>query len=96
MKKAVMKKYKNRRRIRLLKSLKARKNTGEQANLEGIYQRIWKGSLPGYVSGKFSDRNVFYSSYLQTYIDRDVSEMVALTDKLLFQDFIRAAACRWK
>ncbi|MCD7883645.1 MAG: ATP-binding protein [Lachnospiraceae bacterium] len=77
-----------------IKALKARKNTGEPANLEGIYQRIWRGSLPGYVSGKFTDRNVFYSSYLQTYIDRDVSEMVALTDKLLFQDFIRAAACR--
>ena len=57
-------------------------------------QRIWNGSLPGYVSGKFTDRNVFYSSYLQTYIERDVSELVALTDKLLFQDFIRAAACR--
>ena len=77
-----------------LEALKARKVTGAPANLEGIYQRIWKGSLPGYVSGKFTDRDVFYSSYLQTYIERDVSELVALTDKLLFQDFIRAAACR--
>ncbi len=77
-----------------LEALKARKATGAPANLEGIYQRIWKGSLPGYVSGKFTDRDVFYSSYLQTYIDRDVSELVTLTDKLLFQDFIRAAACR--
>ena len=77
-----------------LEVLKARKATGAPASLEGIYQRIWNGSLPGYVSGKFTDRNVFYSSYLQTYIDRDVSELVALTDKLLFQDFIRAAACR--
>lgn len=62
--------------------------------MDGIYERIWKGSLPGYISGKFTDRNVFYSSYLQTYIDRDVSELVALVDKLQFQDFIRAAACR--
>lgn len=77
-----------------LEALKARRAAGAPANLEGIYQRIWKGSLPGYVSGKFTDRDVFYSSYLQTYIDRDVSELVALTDKLLFQDFIRAAACR--
>ena len=77
-----------------LEALKARKATGAPASLEGIYQRIWNGSFPGYVSGKFTDRNVFYSSYLQTYIDRDVSELVALTDKLLFQDFIRAAACR--
>lgn len=77
-----------------LSALKKRGAASTQTNIEGIYQRIWKGSLPGYVSGKFTDRNVFYSSYLQTYIDRDVSELVALTDKLLFRDFIRAAACR--
>ncbi len=77
-----------------LNDLKTRKNTGTPANLADIYQRIWNGALPGYVSGKYSDRNVFYSSYLQTYIDRDVSDLMALTDKLLFQDFIRAAACR--
>ncbi len=77
-----------------LQALKDRKTTGAPVNMEGIYQRIWKGALPGYVSGKYTDRNVFYSSYLQTYIDRDVSEQVTLTDKLLFQDFIRAAACR--
>lgn len=77
-----------------LTSLKARKDTGLPANMGEIYERIWKGSLPGYISGKFIDRNVFYSSYLQTYIDRDVSEQVSLADKLQFQDFIRAAACR--
>lgn len=77
-----------------LTALKARKSIGTPVNMNGIYERIWKGSLPGYVSGKFTDRNVFYSSYLQTYIDRDVSELVALVDKLQFQDFIRAVACR--
>ena len=77
-----------------LAALKERKNAGAPVNMDGIYERIWKGSLPGYISGKFTDRSVFYSSYLQTYIDRDVSELVSLTDKLQFQDFIRAAACR--
>ncbi len=77
-----------------LASLKARKLTGTPANMEELYMRIWNGSMPGLISGKFTDRNVFYSSYLQTYIERDVSESVALTDKLQFQDFIRAAACR--
>jgi len=77
-----------------LAALKARKNSGKSADLTEIYERIWKGSMPGYVSGKFTDRNVFYSSYLQTYIDRDVSELLARVDKLQFQDFIRAAACR--
>jgi len=59
-----------------------------------MYNRIWNGSMPGHRSGKFRDRDVFYSSYIQTYINRDVSDMVPGVDKLLFADFIRAAACR--
>ena len=77
-----------------LQALKARKEVGRATDLKGMYERIWRGSLPGYVSGKFKDRNVFYSSYIQTYINRDVSELLEPVDKLLFQDFIRAAACR--
>lgn len=77
-----------------LDALKQRKTTGQQALLPKMYERIWKGSMPGLVSGKFTDRDVFYNSYLQTYIERDVSELIARVDKLQFQDFIRAAACR--
>lgn len=77
-----------------LSKLKARKNKGTMVNVSEMYERIWQGSLPGYQSGKFKDREVFYSSYVQTYIDRDVSETISGVDKLLFQDFIRAAACR--
>ena len=77
-----------------LQALKARKETAQATDLKGMYERIWRGSLPGYVSGKFKDRNVFYSSYIPTYINRDVSELLEPVDQLLFQDFIRAAACR--
>lgn len=77
-----------------LKTLKAREKTNVPADLNEIYERIWKGSMPGLISGKFSDRDVFYSSYLQTYIDRDVKDQVQLSDPLLFRDFVRAAACR--
>lgn len=77
-----------------LSKLKVRNNKGTMVNVSGMYERIWQGSLPGYRSGKFKDREVFYSSYVQTYIDRDVSETISGVDKLLFHDFIRAAACR--
>ena len=77
-----------------LGALKARETTNAPADIAEIYDRIWKGSMPGLASGKFSDRDVFYSSYLQTYIDRDVKEQVQLADPLLFRDFVRAAACR--
>ena len=77
-----------------LGALKAREKTNAPADIAEIYDRIWKGSMPGLASGKFSDRDVFYSSYLRTYIDRDVREQVQLADPLLFSDFVRAAARR--
>ncbi|ETA81806.1 ATP-binding protein [Youngiibacter fragilis] len=77
-----------------LDSIKARNSTNEPTDMNGIYERIFNGSMPGLVSGKYTDRDVFYSSYLQTYIERDVSEQVALIDKLLFRDFVRSAASR--
>lgn len=77
-----------------LNALKEREKTNAPADISEIYERIWKGSMPGLVSGKFSDRDVFYSSYIQTYIERDVKDQVQLSDPLLFRDFVRAAACR--
>ena len=77
-----------------LGNLKERKKTNEPADMKHIYERIWTGSMPGLVSGKFSDRDIFYNSYVQTYIERDVSELISRVDDLQFADFIRAAACR--
>ena len=59
-----------------------------------IFARIWNGGMPGHRSGKYKDRNVFYSSYIQSYINRDVADVIPSVDKLMFEDFIRAAACR--
>ena len=77
-----------------LSALKTRKQTHATTDMNGLYQRIWSGAMPALISGKYTDRDVFYSGYLQTYIERDVSEQVKVADKLLFRDFIRAAACR--
>lgn len=77
-----------------LGALKEREKTNAPADIAEIYDRIWKGSMPGLAGGRFSDRDVFYSSYLQTYIERDVKDQVQLADPLLFRDFVRAAACR--
>ena len=59
-----------------------------------LFERIWNGGMPGHRSGKYRDRDVFYSSYIQSYINRDVTDMIPGVDKLQFADFIRAAACR--
>ena len=74
--------------------LSHRKEHLSSCNSMEMYERIWKGGMPGHRSGRYTDRDVFYSSYIQTYINRDVSDMIPGVDKLLFADFIRAAACR--
>ena len=75
-------------------SLNRRKGHLRSCKPVEMYERIWNGGMPGHRSGRYRDRDVFYSSYIQTYINRDVSDMTPGVDKLLFADFIRAAACR--
>ena len=77
-----------------LDSLRERQKHLTSASPTEMYARIWEGGMPGHRSGKFTDRDVFYSSYIQSYIDRDVADMIPGVDKLLYADFIRAAACR--
>lgn len=77
-----------------LDSLTRRKEHLTSCSAVEMYERIWNGGMPGHRSGRYKDRDVFYSSYIQTYINRDVSDMIPGVDKLLFADFIRAAACR--
>ena len=77
-----------------LENLNERGKMLTSASATEIYERIWQGGMPGHRSGKYKDRDVFYSSYIQSYINRDVSDIIPGADKLLFVDFIRAAACR--
>ena len=75
-------------------NIQERVESYETADVKEIYQRIWSGSLPGLASGKYSNRDVYYSSYLQTYISRDIKEETTVKDDAKFVDFIRAVACR--
>lgn len=77
-----------------LKLLQKKQSSLKPADLPQLYERIWRGSMPGIASGKHTDRTVFYGSYLETYISRDVGDLMPRVDKMRFQDFIRAAACR--
>jgi uncharacterized protein len=75
-------------------SLLKRKVTSKKATTPEIFERIYRGGMPAVVSGKYKDSNVFYSSYLSTYIERDVRELSGTIDSLKFLKFITAAAAR--
>ena len=59
-----------------------------------LFERLWRGSMPGLISGQTPDRNVFYSSYLSTYVERDVRVLSGSVDALKFNRFVTAVAAR--
>lgn len=77
-----------------LDALAARKACREKTDAKGIFERIFRGSMPAIVSGANSNSPIFYSSYLTTYIERDVKELSDAIDSLKFLRFITAVAAR--
>lgn len=76
-----------------MEALAARKGRKE-VDTRGIFERIYKGSMPAIVSGANSNGQIFYSSYLSTYIERDAKELSDAIDSLKFFRFITAVAAR--
>lgn len=63
-------------------------------DLMELYSKIWRGSFPKLVADSHVSREVFYSSYIQTYIQRDVRDFTNIGSLLSFQRFLKAAAAR--
>ena len=61
------------------------KNSFEQVAYTGFYPRIYDKKIPP---------SLFYPSYLQTYVQRDVLQLIKVTDAALFTKFIRLLAGR--
>lgn len=59
-----------------------------------LFERMWNGSMPGLLSGQYTDRNIYYSSYLSTYIERDVRDISGSVDALKFVRFVTSVAAR--
>ena len=63
-----------------------------KADTPEIFKRIFNGGMPALLSGQYTDRRVVYSSYISTYIDRDVKDLSGAINSLKFMNFITATA----
>lgn len=77
-----------------LEALSLRSRGRKPADIRETFDRIFKGSMPAVISGKNSNSQIFYSSYLTTYIERDIRELSDSIDSLKFLRFITAVAAR--
>ncbi len=71
-----------------------RQETASPLSISQLFDTIFKGSMPSIDSGKQANLPVFYSSYIQTYIERDVRRLLGSVDALQYADFMRATAAR--
>ena len=74
------------------KILKAKEKSDK--GTKDIFHRIWKGSYPALFKGSDKNWKLFYDSYVQTYIERDVKQIIKVSNELLFVNFIKALAAR--
>jgi hypothetical protein len=59
-----------------------------------IFDVIWRGSYPAVALDTELEPESFYSSYMQTYLQRDVRDITQVADLARFTLFLRACAAR--
>ena len=61
-----------------------------------LFERIWRGSYPEIATANPNANmwSVFFQSYIQTYLMRDVRALTQVADEHKFYDFLRAVAAR--
>lgn len=83
----------------------SKKQKLSQTSILGIYKNIWLGSFPQLRANSLSlspqlnvqliqERNVFYESYLRTYLQRDIKDILNVTSTQSFLQFLRVLAAR--
>ena len=74
--------------------LSERQNGRQILNTPEVFQRIHQGGMPALVTGTYSNASIFYSSYIDTYMERDVRRLSNDIDSLKFLRFLRSVAAR--
>lgn len=62
--------------------------------LPELYRRIWRGAYPALTRDPGLDRDLYFSSYVQTYLQRDIRDLARVGDETAFLRFVRACAAR--
>ena len=62
--------------------------------MDNLFERIFRGSYPELYKNKEINLESFYSSYLRTYIERDIRKIINIQDEPKFLKFISSLAAR--
>lgn len=63
-------------------------------DINSLYKHILRGSYPALYANPETDAQIFYSSYVQTYLERDVQSILNVSNQHAFLEFLQVCAAR--
>ena len=73
--------------------IKPRENNSRK-DLHALYDSFITGSMPKMHLGLNIKPNTYYAEYIQTYLERDIREIITIKDEVKFIKFISSVAAR--
>lgn len=77
-----------------VQQLIARLGQAKSMTVTEVFERIYKGSMPAVYKDDKMNLSIFYESYLDTYISRDIRELDTVANETAFLQFVKAVAAR--
>ena len=63
-------------------------------NVNELYKIIYAGGMPDIIANKNMKKNIYFDSYIQTYLERDVRKIIKIENTLDFINFLKNIAAR--
>lgn len=71
-----------------------KKNISSKCDSKKLFERIFKGSYPELYTNKIITLDEYYESYVKTYIERDIRDLINISDEIKFMKFMTSIAAR--
>lgn len=66
----------------------------EQPRISKLFEEIFEGSFPVFQQRVSPDRDIYFNSYIQTYLDRDLVDLFGINKTSEFNRFLQVCAAR--
>ncbi|MDR1712772.1 MAG: ATP-binding protein [Coriobacteriales bacterium] len=73
-------------------TIMARTKDTTQLDLQTLYRRIHNGGMPELIAHPEIDRDVYFASYINTYLVRDIRDLTQVADETTFLRFLTIVA----
>lgn len=70
------------------------KMTESSDNITDIFEKIYRGGMPKMITDKSLQPEDYFGAYMQTYLERDIRDLITIKDEGRFLKFLSCAAAR--